>query len=313
MAITAAMVKELRELTGAGMMDCKKALNETDGDMDKAVEFLREKGLAAAAKKASRIAAEGIVATIVADDAKSAAIVEVNSETDFVAKNAEFQAYVALVAKQALASNSATIEEFMAEPWIDDAELTVEQALSQKIAIIGEKLSIRRFKKIVNENAVIASYIHAGGKIGVLVELETAATPEAVAECGKNVAMQVAALNPQFTNRTEVSAEHIAHEKEILLAQIMNDPKESQKPEKVIQGIVMGRINKELKEICLLDQVYVKAEDGKQAVSQYVESVAKAIGTPVTVKSFVRFETGEGMEKKEENFAEEVAKQMAGK
>ena len=309
--ITAAMVKELRELTGAGMMDCKKALNETDGDKEKAIEFLREKGLAAIAKKANRIAAEGLVATILSDDHKVGAIVEVNSETDFVAKNAVFQEYVNRVAAQALASNAATVEEFMAEAWIDDAALTVEQALSQKISVIGEKLSIRRFEKITTEG-VLTTYIHAGGKIGVIVELTTDAAVEAVAECGKNVAMQIAALKPEYTDRSEVSAEYIAHEEEILLAQIKNDPKESQKPEKVIAGMVAGRINKMLKDICLVDQVYVKAEDGKQTVGKYVEEVGKAAGTAVAIKGFVRFETGEGMEKKEENFAEEVAKQMAG-
>ncbi|MDY4835483.1 translation elongation factor Ts [Frisingicoccus sp.] len=310
--ITAAMVKELRELTGAGMMDCKKALNETNGDKEKAVEFLREKGLAAIAKKANRIAAEGLVATILSDDHKVGAIVEVNSETDFVAKNAEFQSYVARVAAQALATEVTTIEEFMAQPWIDDASLTVEQALSQKIAVIGEKLSIRRFEKVTAADGIVATYIHAGGKIGVLVELTTDSAADAVVECGKNVAMQIAALKPQYTDRSEVSADYIAHEKEILLAQIKNDPKESQKPEKVIEGIITGRINKELKEICLVDQVYVKAEDGKQSVGKYVEAVAKEVGAKVAVKGFVRFETGEGMEKKEENFAEEVAKQMAG-
>ena len=310
--ITAAIVKELRELTGAGMMDCKKALNETNGDKEKAVEFLREKGLAAIAKKANRIAAEGLVATILSDDHKVGAIVEVNSETDFVAKNAEFQSYVARVAAQALATEVTTIEEFMAQPWIDDASLTVEQALSQKIAVIGEKLSIRRFEKVTAADGIVATYIHAGGKIGVLVELTTDSAADAVVECGKNVAMQIAALKPQYTDRSEVSADYIAHEKEILLAQIKNDPKESQKPEKVIEGIITGRINKELKEICLVDQVYVKAEDGKQSVGKYVEAVAKEVGAKVAVKGFVRFETGEGMEKKEENFAEEVAKQMAG-
>ena len=268
--ITAAMVKELRELTGAGMMDCKKALNETNGDKEKAVEFLREKGLAAIAKKANRIAAEGLVATILSDDHKVGAIVEVNSETDFVAKNAEFQSYVARVAAQALATEVTTIEEFMAQPWIDDASLTVEQALSQKIAVIGEKLSIRRFEKVTAADGIVATYIHAGGKIGVLVELTTDSAADAVVECGKNVAMQIAALKPQYTDRSEVSADYIAHEKEILLAQIKNDPKESQKPEKVIEGIITGRINKELKEICLVDQVYVKAEDGKQSVGKYV-------------------------------------------
>ena len=309
--ITAAMVKELRELTGAGMMDCKKALNETDGDKEKAIEFLREKGLAAMAKKANRIAAEGLVATILSDDHKTGAIVEVNSETDFVAKNAVFQEYVGRVAAQALASNAKTVEEFMAEAWIDDASLTVEQALSQKISVIGEKLSIRRFEKVTTDG-VLTTYIHGGGKIGVIVELTTDAAAEAVLECGKNVAMQIAALKPEYTNRSEVSADYIAHEEEILLAQIKNDPKESQKPEKVIAGMVSGRINKMLKDICLVDQVYVKAEDGKQTVGKYVEAVAKEVGTAVAIKGFVRFETGEGMEKKEENFAEEVAKQMAG-
>ena len=309
--ITAAMVKELRELTGAGMMDCKKALNETNGDKEKAVEFLREKGLAAIAKKANRIAAEGLVATILSDDHKVGAIVEVNSETDFVAKNATFQEYVGRVAAQALASNAKTVEEFMAEAWIDDASLTVEQALSQKISVIGEKLSIRRFEKVTTDG-VLTTYIHGGGKIGVIVELTTDAAAEAVLECGKNVAMQIAALKPEYTDRSEVSADYIAHEKDILLAQIKNDPKESQKPEKVIEGMVTGRINKMLKDICLVDQVYVKAEDGKQTVGKYVEAVAKEVGTKVAIKGFVRFETGEGMEKKEENFAEEVAKQMAG-
>ena len=309
--ITAAMVKELRELTGAGMMDCKKALNETNGDKEKAVEFLREKGLAAIAKKANRIAAEGLVATILSDDHKVGAIVEVNSETDFVAKNAVFQEYVGRVAAQALASNAATVEEFMAEAWIDDASLTVEQALSQKISVIGEKLSIRRFEKVTTDG-VLTTYIHGGGKIGVIVELTTDAAAEAVLECGKNVAMQIAALKPEYTDRSEVSAEYIAHEEEILLAQIKNDPKESQKPEKVIAGMVAGRINKMLKDICLVDQVYVKAEDGKQTVGKYVEEVGKAVGAKFEIKGFVRFETGEGMEKKEENFAEEVAKQMAG-
>ena len=310
-AITAAMVKELRELTGAGMMDCKKALNETDGDKEKAIEFLREKGLAAIAKKANRIAAEGLVATILSDDHKVGAIVEVNSETDFVAKNAVFQEYVGRVAAQALASNATTIEEFMAEAWIDDAALTVEQALSQKISVIGEKLSIRRFEKVTTEG-VLTTYIHGGGKIGVIVELTAAEAADAVLECGKNVAMQIAALRPEYTNRSEVSADYIAHEEEILLAQIKNDPKESQKPEKVIAGMVAGRINKMLKDICLVDQVYVKAEDGKQTVGKYVEEVGKAVGAKFEIKGFVRFETGEGMEKKEENFAEEVAKQMAG-
>ena len=310
MAITAGMVKELREMTGAGMMDCKKALTATEGDMDKAVEFLRENGLAKAVKKAGRIAAEGLCKVLVSEDAKKAVVVEVNAETDFVAKNEKFQTYVAQVAEQALETEAADIEAFLAEPWKFDTSATVKEALAGQIAVIGENMNIRRFQQVEEANGFVASYIHAGGKIGVLDDVETDVVNDEVKEIAKNVAMQIAALKPEYTDRTEVSAEYIEHEKSILLAQIQNDPKESQKPEKVIQGMINGRINKELKEICLLDQVYVKAEDGKQSVAQYVESVAKAVGGKITVKSFVRFETGEGLEKKSENFAEEVAKQM---
>ena len=310
MAVTAAMVKELREMTGAGMMDCKKALAATDGDMDKAVEFLREKGLAGAEKKAGRIAAEGIVATAMTEDEKKAVVVEVNAETDFVAKNAKFQAYVAQVAAQALTTTAADMDAFMEEKWAADESLTVKEALSSQISIIGENMNIRRFKQVVEENGVVVSYIHAGGRIGVLVDVETSVVNDAVKEMGKNIAMQIAALNPKYTSRDEVSADFIEHEKSILMAQIQNDPKEASKPEKVIQGMIQGRINKEMKEICLLDQTYVKAEDGKQSVAQYVAQVAKETGASITVKGFVRFETGEGLEKKEENFAEEVAKQM---
>ena len=309
-AVTAKMVKDLREMTGAGMMDCKKALSATDGDMDKAVEFLREKGLAGAEKKAGRIAAEGIVATALTEDEKKAVVVEVNAETDFVAKNAKFQAYVAQVAAQALTTTAADMDAFMEEKWAADESLTVKEALSSQISIIGENMNIRRFKQVVEENGVVVSYIHAGGRIGVLVDVETSVVNDAVKEMGKNIAMQIAALNPKYTSRDEVSADFIEHEKSILMAQIQNDPKEASKPEKVIQGMIQCRINKELKEICLLDQTYVKAEDGKQSVAQYVAQVAKETGASITVKGFVRFETGEGLEKKEENFAEEVAKQM---
>ena len=310
MAVTAAMVKELREMTGAGMMDCKKALAATDGDMDKAVEFLREKGLAGAEKKAGRIAAEGIVATAMTEDEKKAVVVEVNAETDFVAKNAKFQAYVAQVAAQALTTTAADMDAFMEEKWAADESLTVKEALSSQISIIGENMNIRRFKQVVEENGVVVSYIHAGGRIGVLVDVETSVVNDAVKEMGKNIAMQIAALNPKYTSRDEVSADFIEHEKSILMAQIQNDPKEASKPEKVIQGMIQGRINKEMKEICLLDQTYVKAEDGKQSVAQYVAQVAKENGASITVKGFVRFETGEGLEKKNEDFAAEVAKQM---
>ena len=309
-AVTAKMVKDLREMTGAGMMDCKKALSATDGDMDKAVEFLREKGLAGAEKKAGRIAAEGIVDTAMTADEKKAVIVEVNSETDFVAKNAKFQAYVAQVAAQALTTTATDMDAFMDEKWTADESLTVKEALSSEISIIGENMSIRRFKQVTEENGFVASYIHAGGRIGVLLDVQTDVVNDAVKEMAKNVCMQVAALNPKYTSRNEVSADFIEHEKSILMAQIQNDPKEASKPEKVIQGMIQGRINKEMKEICLLDQVYVKAEDGKQSVAQYVAQVAKENGANIELKSFVRFETGEGLEKKEENFAEEVAKQM---
>ena len=307
-AVTAAMVKELREMTGAGMMDCKKALAATEGDMDKAVEFLREKGLASAQKKASRIAAEGIAYTLVSDDEKKAVVVEVNAETDFVAKNEVFRGYVADVAAQALNSSAADLDAFLAEKWTKDESLTVKEALAAQIAVIGENMNIRRFERVEESNGFVASYIHAGGKIGVLVDVETDVVNDAVKEMARNVAMQAAALKPLYTNRSEVDADYIAKEKEILAVAARNEKPDAN--DKIIEGMVMGRINKELKEICLLDQVYVKAEDGKQTVGKYVEEVAKANGAKITIKKFVRFETGEGMEKKEENFAEEVAKQM---
>ena len=312
MAITAAMVKELREMTGAGMMDCKKALTNTDGDMDAAVEFLRENGLAKAAKKAGRIAAEGLVAVAVSEDAKEAAIVEVNSETDFVAKNDTFRTYVAEVADQALTTKAADIEGFLAEESKAEAGKTVKEALDGKIAVIGENLNIRRFAKVSAADGFVASYIHAGGKIGVLVEVatdvETDVVNDDLKEMAKNVAMQVAAISPRYTSRDEVSKDYIEHETEILKVQAMNENPD--KPENIIEKMIVGRLNKELKEVCLLDQAYVKAEDGKQAVGKYVEQVAKANGANVTIKGFVRFETGEGIEKKEEDFAAEVAAQL---
>lgn len=308
MAITAKMVKELREMTGAGMMDCKKALTETNGDMDKAIEVLREKGQAKAVKKAGRIAAEGLVATKVSEDGKKAAIVEVNSETDFVAKNDMFQAYVADVAAQALNTDAADIDAFLAEPWAADTTKTVKDALTEKISVIGENLNIRRFAQVEAADGFVVSYIHAGGKIGVLVQVATDVINDAVKEMGKNIAMQAAALKPVYTSRAEVDQAYIEKEKEVLTAQAKNEKPDAN--DKIINGMVMGRINKELKEICLLDQVYVKAEDGKQAVSKYVEQVAKENGAKIAIKSFVRFETGEGIEKKQEDFAAEVAAQM---
>ena len=309
MAISASMVKELREKTGAGMMDCKKALTNTDGDMDKAVEWLRENGLAKAEKKAGRIAAEGIVKTNISEDGKKAAIVEVNSETDFVAKNEKFQDFVAAVADQVNASSAADIDAFLAEPWAGDSSKTVKEELASMVATIGENMNIRRFEQVEEADGFVASYIHGGGKIGVLVDVVTDVVNDAIKEMAKNVAMQAAALKPLYTNDSEVDADYIAKEKEILTVAAKNEKPDAN--DKIINGMVMGRIKKELKEICLLDQVYVKAEDGKQSVAQYVAQVAKENGAKITVKKFVRFETGEGIEKKEENFAEEVAKQMA--
>ncbi|WP_367568905.1 translation elongation factor Ts [Lacrimispora sp.] len=304
-AITAGMVKELREMTGAGMMDCKKALGETDGDMEKAVEFLREKGLAAASKKAGRIAAEGLVTVVVSEDGKSGAIVEVNSETDFVAKNAQFQTYVADVAAQALASDSKDMDAFLAEAWIKDSSLTVAEALSSQIAVIGENMNIRRFEKVTTDGVAV-DYIHGGGRIGVLIEAGAEVVNDAVKEALKNIAMQIAALAPKYVRREEISQEFIDHETEILKSQAKNENPD--KPDSIIDKMIVGRLNKELKEFCLVDQAYVK--DGDLTVGKYLEQVSKEVGGKIEIKKFIRFETGEGIEKKEDNFAEEVAKQM---
>ena len=301
MAITASMVKELREMTGAGMMDCKKALNETNGDMDAAIEFLRKNGQAKAEKKAGRIAAEGIVKAVVKDD-KVAAIVEVNSETDFVAKNEEFQGFVDAVVNQVADSDAADMDAFMAEAWAADTTKTVKDALIEKVAVIGENLNIRRFEKIVTDGCVV-DYIHGGGRIGVLIEAEADVVNDEIKKCLKNVAMQVAAMSPKYTSRAEVSQEYMDHEKEILLAAAKKE-----NPENIIEKMIIGRLNKELKEICLLDQAYV--QDSDLTVAKYVEKVAKENNANVTVKRFVRFETGEGIEKKQEDFAAEVAAQM---
>lgn len=309
MAITAGMVKELREMTGAGMMDCKKALTETDGDFEKAIEFLREKGLATAQKKAGRIAAEGIVSTTIKDGDKVAAIVEVNAETDFVAKNEVFRTYVKEVVEQAADTEAADIEAFKAEPWALDTSVTVAEKLAAMIAKIGENMNIRRFEKIVSDDGVVVSYIHAGGKIGVLVEAKTDNNSDAVKEALKNVAMQIAALNPKYVSTEEVPEDYKEHEKEILMAQAKNDPKNANKPENIIEKMIAGRLSKELKEVCLLEQEYVKAEN-KETVAKYLEAVSKEVGSEVTLKRFIRFETGEGLEKKNEDFAAEVAAQM---
>ena len=307
MAVTAAMVKELREMTGAGMMDCKKALAETNGSIDEAVKFLREKGLAAAAKKDGRIASEGLTHIVIAEDNSTAAIVEVNSETDFVAKNSEFQTFVNDVAKHILASNAADVEALLDEAWTATEEATVRDALTQKIAVIGEKLTIRRFAKLTKEGAgALVSYIHGGGSVSVLVELSGADANDAIVKAGRNIGMQIASMRPQFVSSDEVSAEFIQNEKEILTQQALNEGK----PANIVEKMIEGRMKKYLKEICLVDQEYV--QDGELSVAQYLEAVSKEVGAKLSVKRFVCYKTGEGIEKKEENFAEEVSKAMQG-
>ena len=305
-AITAKMVKELREKSGAGMMDCKKALTKTDGDMEKAIEFLRENGQMKAQKKADRIAAEGLCLAVVSEDEKKAVTVEVNSETDFVAKNEKFQNFVAKVAETVMATDAADVEALLAEEVEPGKNL--QALLTEQIATIGENLKIRRFARVEEADGFVTTYTHMGGKIVVAVDVQTDVINDAVREMAKNVAMQAAAMRPEYCTRAEISADYLAKEKEILLAAAKNEKPNA--PEKVINGIVMGRLNKELSEICLMDQVYVKAEDGKQSVQNYVDQVAKANGAKIAIKGFVRYETGEGLEKKQENFAAEVAAQM---
>lgn len=303
MAVTAKLVKELREMTGAGMMDCKKVLVETDGDIDKAIELLREKGLAKAAKKAGRIAAMGLVKTAFAADGKSAAIVEVNSETDFVAKNEEFVTFVDTLAKMALENDAADMDAFMALPY--EGEGTVQDALNNKIATIGENMNIRRFKKLAEPGVVYTGYIHGGGTIGVIVGLETEATAEEIAVTGKDVAMQVASMNPKFLDETQVDPEWLESEKEIAKQQLLNEGK----PEKMLERIIPGKVKAILKEVCLVDQKFVK--NGDLTVKQYVDEAGKELGKDMRVAEMVRFEVGEGIEKKEEDFAAEVAAQQA--
>ena len=315
MAITAAQVKQLRESTGSGMMDCKKALTATNGDMDAAVEFLRKNGQAKAEKKASRIAAEGIC-LIATEGNQKAAVVEVNSETDFVAQNEKFRTYVAKVAAQALNSDAADMDAFMAEAWNEDPTKTVKESLVEMIAVISEKLSIRRFEKVVAENGMLASYVHGGGRIGVIVDAETAVVNDDIAAALQNVAMQIAAMSPKYVCQEEIPQDYRDHEKEILLAQALKEndelPENKRKPQNIIEKMLIGRLNKQFKEICLNDQIYVRAEDGKQTVAQYLAQVGKANGTTIKVKKFVRFETGEGIEKRVDNFAEEVMAQVKG-
>nr|WP_038811351.1 translation elongation factor Ts [Clostridioides difficile] len=299
--ITAQMIKELRESTGAGMMDCKKALQEAEGNMEKAVDLLREKGLSKAAKKAGRVAAEGLVAIEMNDDNTVASMVEVNSETDFVAKNEDFKVFVKDAACMALATDKEDIASLLGETHKEG--ITLQEVLNNRVAKIGEKLDFRRFAKVVT-NGQVAGYIHGGGKIGVLVEMETEARDAKVLELGKDVAMQVAAMNPKYVSRDEVDAEYIAHETEVLTQQALNEGK----PANIVEKMVKGRLEKELKEVCLLEQTFVKNPD--ITVKQLVADVAKAVGSDIKVVKVVRFEVGEGIQKREENFAEEVAKQL---
>lgn len=312
MTITAQMVKELREITGAGMMDSKKALQETNGEMEAAIEYLRKKGLAGAEKKAGRIAAEGIVCAIISDDEKEAAMVEVNSETDFVAKNEKFRTFVEGVAEQALNSTNEDMESFLEEKWIKDNSKTVKEELSTQISTIGENMNIRRKIKLVNKNGFIKSYIHGGGRIGVICSIDTNVVNDDIKEMAKCICMQIAAMNPKFLNQAEVSNDFINKEKELILAQIKEDPKNANKPDNIINGMVEGKFNKEMKEFCLYDQenVISAENDKKENIAQYIDRIAKANNANITIAKFVRYETGEGIEKKKEDFAAEVAKQI---
>lgn len=298
MNFTAQDVKALREKTGCGMMDCKKALVSSDGDMDKALDYLREQGLAKQQKKASRIAAEGVAYATTTEDNKAGVVVEVNAETDFVAKNADFMSFVETVAKTILECNPADVDALMAVKAVG-TDMTVDELLREKVLVIGENIKIRRFERY--EGACV-SYVHAGGKIGVLVNFDTdVADKDEFVTCGKDVAMQIAALGTQYLNRDDVPAEVIEHEMEVMKTQVINEGK----PEAIADKIVMGKINKYYKENCLVDQEFVK--DNKMTVKQYVDSVAKSIGGTITITGFARFEKGEGLEKRQDDFAAEVA------
>ena len=304
MAFTAADVKNLREMTGVGMMDCKKALAASDGDMDKAVEFLREKGLAASQKKAGRIAAEGMAYAAVIDG--MGVVVEVNAETDFVAKNDKFVDFVKGVAATVAANKPADLEALMACKY-NGTDLTVTEQQQEMVLVIGENIKVRRFAFFTE--GVSVPYIHAGGKIGVLVNLEVTGGIDAT-EAGKDVAMQIAALNPRFWDKSQVTQDILDEEKKIMMVQMANDPKMANKPEQVREKIVMGKLNKFYAENCLLQQEFVK--DGSMSVEQYIAASAKALGGTITFKNAVRFEKGEGIEKKQENFAEEIAAMVKG-
>ena len=305
MAFTAADVKNLREMTGVGMMDCKKALTASDGDMDKAVEWLREKGMAASAKKASRIAAEGMAYAAVIDGV--GVVVEVNAETDFVGKNEKFVDFVKGVAATVAKENPADLDALMNCKY-NGTDLTVTQQQQEMVLVIGENIKVRRFARFAD--GVSVPYVHAGGKIGVLVNLTTDLPAEKVEEIGKDVAMQIAALNPRFWDKSQVGQDVLDEEKKIMMVQMENDPKMASKPEAVREKIVMGKLNKFYSENCLLQQEFVK--DNSMTVEKYIASAAKALGGSVTFKDAIRFEKGEGIEKKQENFAEEIASMVKG-
>jgi len=302
MQITAKMVSELRERTGAGMMDCKKALVQAEGDMEKAIEILREKGLAAAAKKAGRVAAEGVVETYITEDGKVGAVVEVNCETDFVGKNEDFVNLAKNLAKQAALSSAKTVEEILEEKYIADESMTVREAITSLIAKLGENMTFRRFERFNVENGVIMDYIHGGGRIAVMVQVE-GANNEVAKEVAKELALQIAAANPLYLVKEDVPQEVIDKEKEIYRQQALNEGK----PEKVVEKMVEGRLQKYFKEVCLLEQLWIRDQD--KTIRKYVEEKSKEANAELVVKKFVRFEKGEGIEKKEENFAEEVMKQ----
>ena len=307
MAFSATDVKNLREMTGVGMMDCKKALVATDGDMDKAIEYLREKGLAASVKKGDRIAAEGMAYAAVIDGV--GVVVEVNAETDFVGKNEKFVDFVKGVAATAAKENPADLDALM-ECKYNGTDLTVLQQQQEMVLVIGENIKVRRFARYAE--GVSVPYVHAGGKIGVLVNLETGLPAEQVAELGKNIAMQIAALNPRFWDKSQVTQDVLDEEKKVMLAQMENDPKMAGKPEQVREKIVMGKLNKFYSENCLLQQDSVRADVFEGSVEAYIAHAAKELGGAITFKTAVRFEKGEGIEKKQENFADEIASLVKG-
>ncbi len=302
MVITAKMVAELRERTGSGMMDCKKALTQTDGDIEKAIEVLREKGLAAAAKKAGRIAAEGLVATYVVEDNSVGAIVEFNCETDFVAQNKDFIEMSKNLAKQVALSNFSNLEELLNDKYIENNTVTVKEAITALIAKLGENLHLRRFNKLVATNGVVQGYIHGGGRIGVIVNVE-GGTSEGIKEVAKELTLQIAATNPLFIRKEDVTTDSLDKEKEIYRQQAINEGK----PEKIVEKMVEGRVQKYYKEICLIEQLWIRDQDF--TIRKFIENKSKELGTEIKVNKFVRYEKGEGIEKKEENFAEEVMKQ----